>query len=128
MTPEVEQAIAEIKEAFPNHPVDVEPETQGGAYITVHNLQIGEQYVPSTSWIGFQITFQYPHADVYPHFIDAGLRRVDGRPITGDGLSGSHTWQNRPAIQVSRRSQRLNPAIDTAATKLAKVISWLKTQ
>jgi hypothetical protein len=26
MTPEVEQAIAEIKQAFPEHPVDIEAE------------------------------------------------------------------------------------------------------
>jgi len=128
MTPEVEQAITQIKEAFPNHPVDVEPEGQGGAYITVNNVQIGEQYMPSTSWIGFLITFQYPHADVYPHFIDGGIRRVNGGLINGNGFSAPSNWQNRSAIQISRRSNRLNPAIDTAATKLAKVISWLKTQ
>lgn len=33
MTPEVEQAIAEIKQAFPEHPLDVEAEAQGGAYV-----------------------------------------------------------------------------------------------
>lgn len=128
MTPEIEQAIAEIKQAFPEHPVDIEAEPNGGAYIIVNNMLIGEQYVPSTSWVGFVITFQYPHADVYPHFIDGGLRRVDGGLIKGNGLSASNSWRDRPAIQVSRRSKRLNPAIDTAATKLTKVISWLRSQ
>ncbi|MDZ8091601.1 MAG: hypothetical protein RMZ42_06635 [Nostoc sp. DedQUE05] len=128
MTPEVKQAIAEIKQAFPEHPVDIEAESNGGAYIIVNNVLIGEQYIPSTSWVGFVITFQYPHADVYPHFIDGGLRRVDGGLIKGDGLSGPNPWRNRPAIQVSRRSKRLNPAIDTAATKLTKVISWLRSR
>ncbi|MBD2166419.1 hypothetical protein H6G04_18650 [Calothrix membranacea FACHB-236] len=128
MTPEIEQAIAEIQIAFPEHPIGVEAESQGGAYVIVNNLLIGEQYLPSTSWVGFLITFQYPHADVYPHFIDGQLRRVDGSLIQGNGLSGSMTWQERQAIQVSRRSNRLNPAIDTAATKLAKVLTWLRNQ
>ncbi|MES1024900.1 hypothetical protein ABN584_18855 [Gloeocapsa sp. BRSZ] len=127
MTPEVEQAIAEIKQVFSGHLVDVEPEAQGGAYVIVRNLLIGEQYVPTNSWVGFLIGFQYPHADVYPHFIDGSLRRADGRGL-GTGFSGSMTWQGQKAIQISRRSLRLNPGIDTAATKLTKVLSWLRSQ
>ena len=127
MTPEVEQAIAEIKQTFLGHPVEVEAEAQGGAYSIVHNLLIGEQYVPSISWVGFLIGFQYPHADVYPHFLDSSLRRADGQGL-GAGFSGPITWQGRKAVQISRRSMRLNPAIDTAATKLTKVLSWLRSQ
>lgn len=127
MTPEVQRAIEELKEAFPGHPIDVTPEAQGGAYIVVRDLPIGEQYIPSISWVGFQMTFQYPNADVYPHFVDGSLRRKDGRGL-GQGLSGPTNWQERSVIQVSRRSTRLNPAVDTAATKLTKVLSWLKSQ
>jgi hypothetical protein len=126
MTPEVEQAIAQIKQAFAGHPVDVEPEPQGGAYVIVHNLLIGEQYIPTTSWVGFLIGFQYPYADVYPHFIDGSLRRADGQAY---GVGFSHvSWQGRQAIQLSRRSNRLNPAVDTAATKLTKVLAWVRSQ
>src|SRR6266849_5171240 len=70
MTPEVEVAIAEIKAAS---------EPQGGAYLIVQNLAIGERYIPNTTWIGFLITFQYPDADVYPHFIRGDLKRADGQ-------------------------------------------------
>ncbi|KMO66936.1 hypothetical protein MCHLDSM_07280 [Mycolicibacterium chlorophenolicum] len=28
-------------------------------------------------------------------------------------------------MQLSRRSNRLNPAVDTAATKVLKVLKWL---
>ena len=127
MTPEVEQAIAEIKRIFAGHPVDIEPEPQGGAYVVVHNLLIGEQYIPTTSWIGFLIGFQYPHADVYPHFIDGSLRRVDGQAY-GVGFSAPLVWQGRQAIQLSRRSNRLNPVVDTAVTKLTKVLAWIRSQ
>ncbi|WP_017654867.1 E2/UBC family protein [Fortiea contorta] len=126
MTPEIEQAIAEIQIAFPGHCVEVEAEAQGGANVIVHNLMIGEQYVPSTSWVGFAISFQYPYADVYPHYIDAGLRRVNGL-VQGAGFS-ANTWRNQQVIQVSRRSNRWNAAIDTAATKLTKVLTWLRSQ
>jgi hypothetical protein len=127
MTPEVEQAIAQIRTTFDGHRVQFEPEPQGGAYVVVDDLFLGDQYVPTTSWLGFLITFQYPRADVYPHFVDPQLRRADGR-AHGAGFSGPLSWQGRLALQISRRSNRLNPAIDTAATKLAKVIEWVKSQ
>lgn len=127
MTPDVEQAIAEIRQAFAQHPVHVEAEPQGGAYVIVENLVIGEQYAPSISWVGFLITFQYPYSDVYPHFVDGSVRRSDGQSW-GAGLAGPLTWNNRNAVQISRRSNRLNPAIDTAASKLVKVLNWLRSQ
>lgn len=125
MTPEVQRAIEEIQQTFPKHTVEVVAEGQGGAYVTVNDLLIGERYLPSTSWIGFTISYQYPYADVYPHYLDAELRRIDGL-VQGAGLSMA-TWQNRQVIQVSRRSNRWNAAIDTAATKLSKVQLWLRS-
>lgn len=125
MTPEVQRAIAEIEQTFSGHPIEVEVEAQGGAYVIVHDLPLGEQYLPSTSWLGFTISYMYPHADVYPHYLDASLRRVDGL-VQGAGLQFPVNWRNRQVIQVSRRSNRWNATIDTAATKLSKVLEWLR--
>lgn len=127
MTPEVERAIDEIRRSFPDHQVTVEPEGQGGAYVVVHGLPIGERYVPPNTWVGFLITFQYPYADVYPHFIDGAVRRVDGRGHAS-GFSGPTPWRGRSALQISRRSNHLNPATDTAALKLMKVLQWTREQ
>lgn len=125
MTPEVQQAIAEIRQAFSQHSVEIEAERQGGVYVRVQDLFLGERYLPSISWIGFTISYQYPFADVYPHYLDAELRWVDGL-IKGAGLSTT-TWQNKRVIQVSRRSKRWDATIDTAATKLSKVMMWLRS-
>ena len=127
MTPEVEAAIEEVKATFPGHRVEVEPDDQGGAYVVVHDVAVGERYTPSTTWVGFLIAFQYPHVDVYPHFIDGNLHRVDGRPH-GNGFSGPTSWRGRQALQVSRRSPRWHPALDTAVGKLLKVVDWVKLQ
>lgn len=127
MTPEIEQAIEQLRITFDGHEIHFESEGQGGAYVVVDGLFLGDQYVPTESWIGFLITFQYPRADVYPHFVDSQLRRLDGR-AHGAGFSGPVAWQGRQSLQISRRSNRLNPAVDTAATKLAKVIDWVKSQ
>lgn len=127
MTPEVQTAVEEIRQTFAGHRVDVEVESQGGAYVIVHDLAVGERYIPATTWFGFLITFQYPRADVYPHFIDGALRRADGKPHA-TGISGPTQWQNRAVLQISRKSNRWNPATDTAAAKLLKVLDWLRSQ
>lgn len=127
MTPDVERAIAEIQQAFSENAVEIQPDPNGGAYITVQDLAIGDQYIPSRSWVGFKITFQYLHADVYPHYINGPVRRVDGQAY-GAGMQVSQSWQGRNAVMVSRRSNRWNAAVDTAATKLAKILSWVRSQ
>jgi len=127
MTPEVGEAIDEIRRAFPTSSVEVvEEEQQGGGYVVVHGVFVGNHYEPSTTWVGFLITFQYPRVDVYPHFFDARLRRRDGRAL-GEAFS-LQSWRARPALQISRRSNRWNPATDTAAVKLAKVLEWIRSR
>src|SRR5580704_7469385 len=124
MTPEVSTAIEEIRQLFPGASVKPEDDGHGGAYVEVEPIDLGEKYRPKTSWCGFHITFQYPRADVYPHFLSAEIKRVDNSAF-GQGVSGQQ-WRGRPALQLSRKSNRLDPAIDTAVTKLAKVIAWFK--
>ncbi len=126
MNPEVSEAVEAVRRTFPEHRVEVEEEPQGGAYVVVHDLDIGGTFNPATTWIGFLITFQYPGADVYPHFTDPELRRAGGGAL-GEGITlGS--WRGRPAVQVSRRSTRWNAARDTAAGKLLKVLEWMRVR
>lgn len=133
MTPDVELAITELRDAYPASTVTAVEDGQGGAFVTVDSVYIGERYEPSSTWIKFAITFQYPVADVYPHFIPREVRRLAGPPTDGTPL-GTGTAYTQYAvggetinvIQLSRRSNHLNPAIDTAAMKLEKVLDWLR--
>lgn len=124
MTAEVQQAVEEIRSAYPGTSVSADEDGQGGAYVRVSPIDLGEKYVPQTTWCAFHITFQYPRADVYPHFIGSDVKRADNGAF-GQGVS-LQKWRDAPAFQLSRRSNRLDPTIDTAATKLAKVIAWFK--
>ena len=127
VTPEVEDAIEELKVVFRGHRIEATPDGQGGAYVVVDDLPLGAQYQPERSWIGFVIGFQYPAADIYPFFTDPNLGRVDGAPL-GEGFTQPVTWHDRATTQISRRSYGWNPAEDTAALKLAKVLEWLATR
>ena len=127
ITPEVAVAVAELKTAFRGHRIEADPDGQGGAYVVVDDLPLGAQYRPERSWVGFVIGFQYPASDIYPLFTDPNLSRVDGAPL-GEGFQQPVTWHGRATTQISRRSNRWNPAEDTAALKLAKVLEWLATR
>ncbi|MBD3676356.1 MAG: hypothetical protein HUJ26_22835 [Planctomycetaceae bacterium] len=127
MTPEVEEAIQELKKTFGDDNLSVTPDSDGGAFVIIHNIDLGEKYQPPVTWIGFRITFQCPEADVYPHFIDGNVKRSDGTKF-GKGFSGPRKWQERHSLQISRRSHHINPLVDTPTTKLIKVIQWIQDQ
>lgn len=131
MNPLVQQAVEEIRNWFVGQRVDAEVDTEGGAFVTVHDCDVGSQYERDRSWIGFHITFQYPFADVYPHFCAAGLKRKDGGAL-GEGLSNDATWKTpsrtESAVQISRKSNRWDSSADTAAIKLDKVLQWIRSR
>ncbi len=124
--PAVAKAIEEIRCTFEGCDVEAEADGSGGAIVVVQGVPMGCPYVQTEIWFGFRITFQYPYSDVYPHFTDADLARSDGGSL-GGGF-GTASFQGQPAIQISRRSNRLNPEADTAALKLLKVVTWMKSQ
>ncbi|MEU7692553.1 hypothetical protein [Microbispora hainanensis] len=126
ITREVAAAIDGIRTTVDPSPVTVREDAEGGAYVIVESIALSDAYEQSETWIGFHVTFQYPYADVYPHFVRGDLARRDGQPL-GEATSPS-SFEGRVAIQLSRRSNRLNPAVDTAAIKLVKVIQWLRTR
>jgi len=129
--PEVNEAIAEIRAGHPGHQVDFEPDGSGGAFVRIREIDLGPKYTPQVVWVGFQIGFQYPFADVYPHYFPAELRRTDGNGL-GEAFHANNTF-TRPtgsetAVMVSRRSNKRDPATETAAIKLAKVIEWVRSR
>ena len=98
----------------------------GGAVVTINPIDLGPDYCPQRTWIKFAISFQYPYADIYPLFVRPDLGRTDGQPH-GEGITLT-SFEGEPALQLSRRSNHLNPEIDTAALKVTKVIEWLRTR
>lgn len=123
VTPDVQAAIVKIAAAYPN--VSADPDGDGGAYVVVQDVPLGPAYEQRKTWVGFHITYAYPQADVYPHFVRADLSRVNGSAL-GDGTSRCG-FRGQAAIKLSRSSSRLNPAVQTALLKLQKVIQWLNS-
>jgi hypothetical protein len=133
--PAVEQAVADLRASFPDA-VRVLEDADGGAFVIVDALDIGAGFSPSTSWVGFHITWGCPEPDVYPHFIDLAVTYVGSQqapnqfpegnlpaPLTRNAMMPGF---NVPAIQVSRRSNRHNPATDTPLSKLFRVLREMR--
>ena len=126
MKPVIEQAIEELRRCFSDAVVVAEPKDNGGATVTIDSVDLGPLYTPRQTWIKFEITFQYPHADIYPLFVRPDLVRADGQPH-GEGITAAE-FEGQKALQLSRRSNRLDPELDNATLKVTKVIQWLKEQ
>ena len=126
MKPAIEQAIEELRRCFSDAAVAADAKDDGSAIVTIDSVDLGHLYTPQQTWIRFAVTFQYPHADIYPLFVRPDLARADGQPH-GEGITSAQ-FEGQNAFQLSRRSNHLDPEIDTAALKVTKVIQWLKEQ
>ena len=126
MKSEVQQAVEDLRHRFGDAEVVAYGTDDGGAVVTINPIELGPGYSPKTTWMKFGIGFQYPYADIYPLFVCPDLARADGQPH-GEGITLT-SFEGEPALQLSRRSNHLNPEIDTAALKVTKVIEWLRTR
>lgn len=134
----VETSLKDIRLGMAGHGVRVQEDGSGGAYVIVDDVDIGDHFAPSRSWIGFHLTFA-EDADVYPHFIDPDVRYL-GPPESAPnqhpdgGLPTSMTRGHEmpgvklAAIQVSRRSNNRNGDTDSPLMKLLRVIEFLKAR
>lgn len=125
MNSNVEQAVNALREAFPQAQLAIEEDGAGGAYVRVEPVELGARFKPERTWIGGHLPPQLPYADVYPLFIGSDVVMADGRPCSAPVTSG-HNFRGSPALQISRRTNRLDPTVQTAAMKFQKVLHWLR--
>lgn len=125
MRTEVNQAIEELKRQFSGSTIAVTEDGQGGAFVIVEPVLLGTRFKPETSWMGAQITSQYPYADIYPVFIGSEVARADGAPFVAPVTPGAN-FQGRQALQISRRNNAIGQAPQTAVAKFLKILDYLE--
>lgn len=134
----VAEAVDELIAGLPQANVQAEADPEGGAYVRIDEVDIGPAFEPRKTWIAFQITWAYPDADVYPHFIDPGIRYVGQGPAPNQYPEGNlptsmtrgaeTPGSKNPAIQISRRSNKRNAETDTALQKLLRVLDFVRSR
>jgi hypothetical protein len=116
-------AVAELERDFGS--VAVEPDGEGGAFVRVEDVDVGEGWVPRLVPIEFQVQYNYPFAAIYPYYTVPEIRRANGSGWPS-GLQRVD-WRGRQVAQISLRSPRWQPNIETAASNLAQVRHWFHT-
>jgi hypothetical protein len=127
ITDEVKVALEELRATFPDSAVTYAESGNGGAWCRVEPVSLGDSFQQQDSWIIFEIPYLYPEADLYPFFVRPDLTRKDGG-ILGEGLAqpvGCWVAGEQQGTQVSRRTNILDSATNSAAGKLLKVLRWL---
>ncbi|RWQ69332.1 MAG: hypothetical protein EOS85_29400 [Mesorhizobium sp.] len=140
MTPEVAEAVDDIKRHFGAGAVLVSPDKDGGAVVIVEGVALGKPYAQAETWVGFHITHACPYADVYPHFVRGDLKRADGLDL-GEAITAPHQFPqpgvvvgdaigSRAAVQISRRANKRDAGsgLETPLLKALKVLRWLKSR
>lgn len=132
----IAKGIDELRDAFPDSSVSLVEDPEGGAYVLVDPVDIGAAFSPRVTWIGFHITWPYPDADVYPLFIRSDITYVGQQPTPNQHPEGALPVPlsrgatlpgfEKPATQISRRSNRRDPHSDSATRKLLRVIEFLR--
>jgi hypothetical protein len=125
MKVEVAAGIEDLKRQFPSAALTVREDGQGGSYVVMDPMELGDMFVPRTSWVGFHIPAQYPYADIYPVFISADVRRSNGVAFLAPVTPG-HSFEGRPALQVSRRSSAAQAGLQKVSIKILKVLDFLE--
>lgn len=125
MKVEVANGIEELRRQFSDAAVVCRDDEQGGAYVRIEPISLGERYQPAETWVGFHIPAQYPYADIYPVFVGAEIRRTDGAAFAAPVTCGHH-FEGMQAIQVSRRSPAAVTGGQRATVKVLKVIDFLR--
>lgn len=128
----VREAFDSIVAVFPDRTISRYPDGQGGLWVEIADVPLGDNYKQATTFLVFLLPFTLPGADIYPTFVRPDLARLDGS-AHGDGFGVTQlTWPAedtpRRVMQLSRRTRRDAFAAQTAAQKIMKVIHWLVTK
>jgi hypothetical protein len=121
-------AVSQVRAAFANWPVHAWATADGSAIVIIEDIELGPRWIQDTTWLAFQISYLHPDADCYPHWVRPDLARANGAALVPPLHNQNQTFDGRPAVMISRRSPRRNPAIDTPARKAQSVVRFLREQ
>jgi len=119
--------LMEVRAAFAEHELWAWPDGAGGVQVAIDGIKLGEFWVHEASWFAFTINHLYPDADTYPHYVRGDLARADGEALVAPFHTGQ-TFQEQPAVMVSRSSPKRVSGLSTAARKAFTVISFIQSQ
>jgi len=123
--PAVEEVLAHLRTDFPDANVHFMPDGNGGGAVVIESVDLGQDYAPAKTWLGAHLPSTLPYADIYPLFIGAEVVKTNGQ-AHNNPISAGHTFNGRPAIQISKRSNNLVATAEAASLKFTKVLHFIR--
>ena len=133
---DVHSPVAEAIDILLSHYPGAHAEADGdkGAFIRIEDaLQLNEQFVQDSTWVGFQITGMFPAADIYPHHVRPDLAYRSGAALQPPFHAGQRfPGTGEPSTMVSRSGGNHQVGSysgpEVAYIKLMKVQKWLNSR
>ena len=126
LSEELRSAISELEATFGAGNMTV-VSAIGGVWVEIAGIDLGPRWNPRATWLAFHVASTYPYADIYPLFIDSACELAGGGLPPAVSANATIPTRERVCLQISRKSNRWDPARDTAAAKVIKVIDWLRS-
>lgn len=123
VAPPVAAGIEDLEQAFPGR-VSHGPTGDGGADITVSDIELGPTWTRTSASVTFNLAYNYPFTAVYPFYLPAGVKPRNHTPPALQDVN----WKGRPVVQVSLRHTRWNPTLDSAVGCVLQVQAWAQQQ
>lgn len=118
--------------AFPDTAIASHPDGQGGLWVELAGVPLGDPYLQEDTFLVFLLPFTLPAADIYPMFVRQDLARRDGAALGESFAATELSWPAeptpRPVIQISRRTRGNAFASQTAPQKVMKVLDWVMSR
>jgi len=121
ITPDVAQALAELRGAFPNR-VTNEPDELGGALVTIAGVHMPSGWPLTHSELTFVIPFNFPAIPLYPYYIPAEAAPAGQLPTALQRIE----WRGAAVLQLSLRHTAWRPGVDTVLGSMLQAIDWLR--
>lgn len=119
----VAAGIEDLEIVFPGRVSHI-PTGDGGADVTVTDVELGPNWTHQEAPLTFNLAYNYPYAPVYPFYLPAGTRPINQTPQALQEVR----WKDQSVVQVSLRHNNWDPALDTAAGSVLQVQAWAQGQ
>jgi hypothetical protein len=123
MAADVGEGVRQLQGAFPGR-ISFEADGQGGAYVTVADIELGDGWNRATAPLTFHLPYNYPAAAPYPFYLPPEVGPNDSWPPALQRVQ----WRTGQVVQVSLRHNSWDPARDSAVGSVYQVRDWLRTQ
>lgn len=129
MTEEQADALANVEATFSDHVVDHEETDDGGLWIIVRQVAIGDGWNRALIDLAVKLQVTFPSSMPYPFYCEPGLARTDGQnfsPVQPAVDIGAGVTRTQLSLTVQGQ-QQFDTANETLGSRFVAVIAWLRS-